>query len=73
MEVRLRIVFGAFLGLCVACGGAQAAPTVNKAVIAERGAAPQIELVRQGCGPGWHRVGWRDRAGYWHWGRCAPY
>jgi hypothetical protein len=33
-----------------------------KAVAAELGTAPPIELVAQGCGPGWHRHHWRD---YW--------
>jgi hypothetical protein len=32
---------------------------------------PAIELVRDGCGAGWHRQGWRDRWGYWH-ARCVP-
>jgi hypothetical protein len=34
-------------------------------------AAPPVELVREGCGPGWHRHHWRDRWGYWHWGHCV--
>ena len=33
--------------------------------------APSIELVRDGCGPGWHAQGWRDRWGRWH-RRCVP-
>jgi hypothetical protein len=35
------------------------------------GAAPAISLVRDGCGPGWHRQGWRDRWGNWR-NRCVP-
>jgi hypothetical protein len=29
-------------------------------------AGAPFELVRQGCGYGWHRGRWRDRWGYWH-------
>jgi hypothetical protein len=52
----------------------QAAPIVvpAKRIAIELGAAPPIELVRQGCGWGWHRGGWRDRWGYWHWEHCIP-
>jgi hypothetical protein len=51
----------------------QAAPLPPaKAIPTELGNAPPIELVRQGCGWGWHRGHWRDRWGYWHWGRCYP-
>jgi hypothetical protein len=31
-----------------------------------------IELVSEGCGPGWHRHQWLDRWGHWHWGHCVP-
>jgi hypothetical protein len=41
-----------------------------KPIAVEIGAAPSIELVRQG-GWGWHRGGWHDRWGYWHRGRCT--
>lgn len=34
--------------------------------------APSIELVAEGCGPGWHRHHWIDRWGHWHWGHCVP-
>jgi hypothetical protein len=50
---------------------AQAAPP-PPANPAREGAAPPIVLVAQGCGPGWHRHGWRDYWGHWHWGRCVP-
>jgi hypothetical protein len=51
---------------------AQAAPLAPaKPAVTELG-SPPIELVRQGCGWGWHRHHWRDRWGYWHWGRCVP-
>ena len=36
------------------------------------GAAPPLELVRDGCGRGWHRTRWRDQWGIWHWGDCVP-
>jgi hypothetical protein len=33
--------------------------------------APPIEMVREGCGEGWHLASWRDRWGKWH-RHCAP-
>jgi hypothetical protein len=52
---------------------AQAAPLPPmKSTMSELGSAPPVELVREGCGPGWHRHHWRDRWGYWHWGHCVP-
>jgi hypothetical protein len=73
MEDQLRTVIGTFAGLLgFVAVSAQAAPIAPKPMQAEL-APPSIELVRQGCGPGWHRTGWRDRYGYWHWGRCVPY
>ena len=33
---------------------------------------PPIELVRVGCGHGWHRHHWRDQWGNWQWGDCVP-
>jgi hypothetical protein len=42
-----------------------------KATTGELSSALSIELVRQGCGWGWHRAHWRDRWDYWHWGRCV--
>ena len=50
---------------------AQAVPLAPAKVIPlQFGASPSIELARQVCGWGWHRGGWRDRWGYWHWGGC---
>jgi hypothetical protein len=58
--------------MAVAAVPAASAPNPHKA--AELDAAPAVELVAQGCGPGWHRVPpWRDRYGNWHpGGRCVP-
>jgi hypothetical protein len=61
-----------FLGLAALAAAAQAAPIAIPAKPSHIETAPPIELVRQGCGWGWHRVGWGDRWGYWHWGRCVP-
>src|SRR6266436_1239718 len=47
-----------------ACGGPDAVSNMQWQT--EIAAMPSIELVRQGCGWGWHRGGWRDRWGYWH-------
>jgi hypothetical protein len=51
---------------------AQAAPLPPKPNAIELGAAPPVELVRDGCGHGWHRTAWRDQWGYWQWGDCVP-
>ena len=70
----MRTIVGTFVGLlALSAVSVQAAPIATKVMRAELGAPPSIELVRQGCGPGWHRTHWRDRYGYWHWGRCVPY
>jgi hypothetical protein len=70
----MRIIVATLAGLVVvAAVSAQAVPLPPaKAIPAERSAAPQIELARQGCGWGWHRTRWVDLWGYWHWGRCVP-
>ena len=65
------------LGLTIAIGlalgtSAQAAPVWHNTARIELGAAPPIELVRDGCGRGWHRSRWRDQSGDWHWGHCIP-
>jgi hypothetical protein len=71
----MRAAALAFLGLA-ALGpmSVQGAPIAvpAKPITVELGGAPSIELVRQGCGWGWHRGEWRDRWGYWHWGHCLP-
>jgi hypothetical protein len=71
----MRAVVLTFLGLALLSAvSVQASPIAVPArpIAAELGAAPSIELVRQGCGWGWHRGGWRDRWGYWHCGHCVP-
>ena len=71
----MRPVVLTFLGLAaLGAVSVQASPIAvpAKPIAVELGAAPSIELVRQGCGWGWHRGGWRDHRGYWHWGRCVP-
>jgi hypothetical protein len=51
----------------------QAAPLPPaKFPAAELTTAPSLELVRDGCGPGWHRHHWRDYWGRWHWGQRVP-
>jgi hypothetical protein len=74
MEAEMRKMVPALAGLlALAAVSAQAAPLPPaKATLVELGTAPPIELVRQGCGWGGHRVHWRDRWGYWHWGHCVP-
>ena len=59
------------LGLALAAW-AQAAPLSPKPASIKLGAAPPIELVRDGCGRGYHRTHWRDQWGNWQWGDCVP-
>ena len=59
-------------GVALAATSVQAAPAPTKALPSELGVAPSLELVRDGCGRGWHRAGWRDQWGYWHGGGCVP-
>ncbi len=56
----------------LAAVSAQAAPPPPKPSAIEPDAAPSLELVRDGCGRGWHRPRWRDQWGYWHAGDCIP-
>ncbi len=67
------VIFAIVCGLALATTSLQAAPVPTKATLAERDASPSFELVAQGCGWGWHRRRWRDRWGYWHWGRRVPH
>jgi hypothetical protein len=72
METEMRTVILAFvLGLALAAS-VQATPLPPKPKPIELGAAPLIELVRDGCGRGWHRTHWRDQWGNWQWGHCIP-
>jgi hypothetical protein len=71
----MRMMIATLAGLAtLATMSVQAAPLApaKATMLVELGAAPPIELVRQGCGWGWHRGHWRDRWGYWHWGSCYP-
>jgi hypothetical protein len=58
--------------LTLAAVSVQAAPFPPAKATPGLVTAPPIELVRQGCGWGGYRVHWRDRWGYWRWGRCVP-
>ena len=60
--------------LAVAGGLALAASAhaTPKPTATELGVAPPVELVRDGCGRGWHRTHWRDQWGNWQWGDCVP-
>jgi len=70
----MRVILSTLAGLVgLSAVSVQAAPLLPaKAPAAERGIDPAIELVRDGCGHGWHRHHWRDQWGYWHWGDCVP-
>jgi len=66
------VILAVVCGLALAATPLQAAPVPTKATPVQLGAAPPAELVRDGCGRGWHRHHWRDQWGYWRWGDCAP-
>jgi hypothetical protein len=69
MRATTAILTG--LAVLVTVSAQAALPPPPKAAPALQGTAPPIELVAQGCGPGWHRLGWRDYLGHRHWGRCV--
>jgi len=59
--------------VALAAVSAHAAPLPPaKSFAVELSTTPPIELVRDDCGHGWHRTGWRDYWGCWHWGDCVP-
>ena len=64
------LILAFMLGLASAAS-ALAAPLAPTPTRIELG-PPSIELVRDGCGRGWHRDHWRTQSGYWQWGHCIP-
>jgi hypothetical protein len=58
----LILAFAAGLTLAAS---AQAALLAPYPASIELGAAPPVELVRDGCGRGGHRTSWRDQWGNW--------
>jgi hypothetical protein len=62
----------ALVGALTLTASAHAAPLAPYPGSIEFGAPRPVELVRDGCGRGWHRDRWRDEWGYWHWGHCIP-
>ena len=42
-------------------------PTLAKPTLFEIGVEHLVNLMAEGCGPGWH---WSNRRG-WNWGRCV--
>jgi hypothetical protein len=65
------LILSSAVGLALAIS-AQAAPFAPKPASIELGTTPPIELVRDGCGRGYHRTHWRDQWGNWQWGDCVP-
>ena len=72
MEREMRTMILAVAGSLALAASAQAAPLASKSATIELGASPPVELVRDGCGRGWHRDRWRDQSGDWHWDHCIP-
>src|SRR5262249_61754500 len=60
LETAMRGLILAFAGGLTLAASAQAAPLAPNPTSIEFGAAPPVELVRDGCGRGWHRTRWRD-------------
>ena len=71
-EAEMRALILAFADGLAFAASTQAAPVWRNTAGIELGAAPHIELVRDGCGRGWHRDRWRNQSGDWHWGHCIP-
>ena len=69
MRAAVLALVAAF-GLMALAAPAQAVPTAPQD-LAVSAPAPNILLVRGGCGAGWHPNSWRDRWGKWH-RRCFP-
>ena len=67
----MRVIPPFILGLAMVTSS-QAAPLAPKSASIEPGAPPSFELIRDGCGRGWHRTHWRDQWGNWQWGDCIP-
>jgi hypothetical protein len=65
----VAVVSGVALA-AVSAQAAQLAPSPPSQASVD--AAPPIEPVAEGCGPGSHRHDWIDRWGHWHWGQCVP-
>jgi hypothetical protein len=70
-EDHMRLILAFAVGLLLAGGSAVAAPQFATPNQTELGTASSLHLVAGGCGPGFHRQGWRDRYGRWH-VRCVP-
>ena len=68
----MRALIRAFVGGLALATSVQAIPLAPMPTRIGLGAAPFIELVRDGCGRGWQRDGWRDQWGNWQWGDCVP-
>jgi len=66
MRMAATAALIAFFGLTVIPLSGQAAPTAPATASEVTTAASEFTLVAGGCGPGWHRQGWRDRYGRWH-------
>jgi hypothetical protein len=66
------VILALVSGVALAATSVQAAPAPTKALPSELAVAPSVELVRDGCGHGWHRHYWRDQWGFWHGGDCVP-
>lgn len=72
LETAMRGLILAFAGGLALAASAQAAPLARNPASIELSGAPPVELVRDGCGRGWHRSRWRDQWGYRRWGQCIP-
>ena len=68
----MRALILALAGGLAVAASARATPLAANPASIELGAAHPVELVRDGCGPGWHRGRWRDEWGPRRWGRCIP-
>ena len=63
-------ILGVFV--CLMTLSLPAVPVPKNAVPVSLGPAPLVELVSEGCSPGWQRGHWQDASGEWHWSHCFP-
>jgi hypothetical protein len=69
---RKALVFTAALGLLGLPGLANAVPSVPSPAATGVSTQPELQQVRDGCGPGWRAVPRRDRWGRWY-PKCVPF
>ena len=63
----MRVIAVLIVVLALVIASAHARPILAEPTLLEIGIAHLVDLMAEGCGPGWH---WSNRRG-WSWGRCV--